>query len=132
MRRLGRIGALIGMVFLMVPMLVLAQPPVAPPPKPEAPPVAPGPTAAQPKATPGFTQESLLKQSKEVLSELLAIKSSGKLAPDQMKRLDDLLPRAKSVTAELEKPVSRARLPQLALAVVDLQNHVGVLKTMMK
>ena len=83
--------------------------------------------------TGGFSKDSLLAQAKEMVSDLMSMKSSGKLAPEQTKQVDTLLPKATSLTSELEKPqVEAAKLPQLASDVSDLQKQVGVLKTFMK
>ena len=81
----------------------------------------------------GFSKDSLLAQAKEMVSDLTSMKSSGKLAPEQTKQVDTLLPKATSLTSELEKPqVDAAKLPQLASDVSDLQKQVGVLKSFMK
>ena len=83
--------------------------------------------------TGGFSKDALLAQAKEMVSDLVSMKSSGKLAPDQTKQVDTLLPKATSLTSELEKPqVEAAKLPQLASDVSDLQKQVGVLKSFMK
>ena len=83
--------------------------------------------------TGGFSKDSLLAQAKEMVSDLLSMKSSGKLAPEQTKQVDTLLPKATSLTSELEKPqVEAAKLPQLASDVSDLQKQVGVLKSFLK
>ena len=83
--------------------------------------------------TGGFSKESLLAQAKEMVSDLTSMKSSGKLPPEQTKQVDTLLPKATSLTSELEKPqVEAAKLPQLASDVSDLQKQVGVLKSFMK
>jgi hypothetical protein len=83
--------------------------------------------------TGGFSKDSLLAQAKEMVSDLMSMKSSGKLAPEQTKQVDTLLPKATSLTSELEKPqVEAAKLPQLASDVSDLQKQVGALKSFMK
>jgi hypothetical protein len=83
--------------------------------------------------TGGLSKDSLLAQAKAMVSDLTAMKSSGKLAPEQTKQVDTLLPKATSLTSELEKPqVEAAKLPQLASDVSDLQKQVGVLKSFMK
>jgi hypothetical protein len=83
--------------------------------------------------TGGFSKDSLLAQAKEMVSDLTSMKSSGKLAPEQTKQVDTLLPKATSLTSELEKPqVEAAKLPQLASDVSDLQKQVEVLKSFMK
>ena len=50
-----------------------------------------------------------------MVSDLTSMKSSGKLAVEQTKQVGTLLPKATSLTSELEKPqVEAAKLPQLA------------------
>jgi hypothetical protein len=81
----------------------------------------------------GFSKDSLLTQAKEMVSDLTSMKSSGKLPAEQSKQVDTLLPKATSLTSELEKPqVEAAKLPKLASDVSDLQKQVGALKTFMK
>ena len=68
-----------------------------------------------------------------MVSDLTSMKSSGKLAAEQTKQVDTLLPKATSLTSELEKPqVDAAKLPKLANDVSDLQKQVGALKSFMK
>jgi hypothetical protein len=79
--------------------------------------------------TAGGAKDSLLRQAQELVSDLVSMKSSGKLAPAQAKQVDSLLPKAQSVTGELEKPqVEAARLPQLAADLSDLQKQASLLK----
>src|SRR5262245_18359132 len=69
-----------------------------------------------------LSKEALLRQAKDLLAELTSMKSSGKLAPVQSKQVDQLLPKAQSLTGELEKPqVEASRLPQLASNLSYLQ-----------
>ena len=83
--------------------------------------------------TGGFSKASLLKQAQDLVSDLTSMKSAGKLAPDQVKEVDGLLPKAQSLTGELEKPqVEPARLPKLATDLSDLQKQASVLKGFMK
>jgi len=100
-----------------------------------------GPAAAQlggmqlPGGLPtgGFSKDALLQQAKALLGDLTSMKDSGKLGQDQVRQVDDLLPKARSLNDELEKPqVDAARLPQLASNLGDLQKQVGVLKGFMK
>ena len=61
------------------------------------------------------------------------MKSSGKLAPEQVQKVDTLLPKAQSLNTELAKPqVDAASLPQMASNLSELQKEVGVLKGFMK
>jgi len=81
----------------------------------------------------GFSKDALLQQAKDLVAELLSMKDSGKLPPAQTKQVDELLPRAQSLTTELAKPqVETSRLPQLATNLTDLQKHVASLKSFMK
>jgi len=81
----------------------------------------------------GFSKDSLLTQAKEVVSELTSMKSSGKLPAEQSTQVDTLLPKATSLTSELEKPqVDVAQLPKLANDLSDMQKQVGALKSFMK
>jgi hypothetical protein len=81
----------------------------------------------------GISKDTLLNQAKAMVTDLTAMKSSGKLAPSQITQVDTLLPKAASLTGELEKPqVDSARLPQLASELGDLQKQVGALKGLMK
>ena len=83
--------------------------------------------------TGGLSKDSLLSQAKQLLSELTSMKNSGKLAPDQMKQVDGLMPKAQSLTSELEKPqVEASKLPQLASNLSELQKEVGALKSLIK
>jgi hypothetical protein len=83
--------------------------------------------------TGGLSTDTLLKQAQTVVADLIAMKSSGSLAPAQAKQVDGLLPKAQSLTGELEKPqVDAARLPQLASNLTGLQKQVAVLKGFMK
>ncbi len=83
--------------------------------------------------TGGFSKDALLSQAKTMLTDLTSIMSSGKLAPEQLKQIDTMLPKATSLTNELEKPqVDAAKLPQLATDLSDLQKQVTALKDLMK
>ena len=83
--------------------------------------------------TGGFSKDALLSQAKTILSDLISMKNSGTLAPEQLKQVDTMVPKATSLTSELEKPqVDAAKLPQLATDVNDLQKQVTALKGLMK
>ncbi len=83
--------------------------------------------------TGGLSKDSLLKQAKDLVADLTSLKGSGKLAPEQLKQVDGLLPKATSLTSELEKPqLDAAKLPQLASTLSDLQKQVGALKGSMR
>src|SRR5262245_525333 len=83
--------------------------------------------------TGGLSKDSLLQQAQSLLSDLLSMKSSGKLAPAQVNQVDELLPKAQSLNDELAKPqLDTAQLPQLASNLSDLQKQVGGLKALLK
>src|SRR5262245_13843152 len=83
--------------------------------------------------TGGFSKDALLTQAKAMVADLTSMKSSGKLAPPQAKQVDELLPKATSLTSELEKPqVQPSRLTQLASDLSDLQKQVSALKSLIK
>ncbi len=61
------------------------------------------------------SKDTLLNQAKALVTDLTSMKSGGNLAPSQVTQVDNLLPKATSLTGELEKPqVDAGRLPQLA------------------
>jgi hypothetical protein len=79
------------------------------------------------------SKADLLSQSKQMVTDLTSMKSSGKLAPDQAGKVDALLPKANALSTELEKPqVETSRLAQLAKDLGDLQKQVGALKGLVK
>lgn len=122
MRRRTMIGAGILAVLLLAPPAAFAQLAV--------PGIGGG---SLPMGGLGLSKDSLLNEAKGMVSDLTSMKSSGKLAPDQLKQVDDLLPKAQSLTSELEKPqVSATELPKLASNLSDLQKQVGVLKGFIK
>jgi hypothetical protein len=68
------------------------------------------------------SKDSVLAQAKQMVEELTSLKGSGKLAPEQTKKVDELLPRANSLTTELAKPhVETSKLTQYARDLSDLQ-----------
>ncbi len=85
-----------------------------------------------PTSLPG--KDQLLGQAKQMVEELTSLKGSGKLAPQQVKKVDeDLLPRANSLTSELSKPqVETGKLTQLSRDVTDLQKQITSLKSLVK
>jgi hypothetical protein len=61
------------------------------------------------------------------------MKSSGKLDEVQTKQVDGMLPKAQSLTSELEKPqVPPSKLSQLASSLSDLQKQMTTLKSAVK
>jgi hypothetical protein len=79
------------------------------------------------------SKDALLSQATEMVSDLTALKSSGKLGAEQAAQVDTLLPKATSLKTELAKPqIEATKLPQLATELKDLQSQVGTLKSLVK
>ena len=79
------------------------------------------------------SKDALLGQAKGMVSDLTSMKSSGKLDAAQTKQVDSMLPKAKSLTSELEKPqVPPNKLTQLASSLSDLQKQLTTLKGLLK
>ena len=75
----------------------------------------------------------LLEQAQKLVTELTAMKSSGKLGAADASKVDTLLPKATAVNTELAKPqVPPSRLTQLAGQLGDLQKQVGALQGLLK
>lgn len=75
----------------------------------------------------------LLEQAQKLVTQLTAMKSSGKLGAADASKVDSLLPKATAVNTELAKPeVPPSRLAQLAGQLGDLQKQVGTLQGLMK
>jgi len=93
-------------------------------------PQVPG-TGSLPTSMP--SKDSLLEQAKGMVSDLTSMKSSGKLDAAQTKQVDGMLPKAQSLTSELEKPqVPPSKLTQLASSLSDLQKQLATLKGLVK
>jgi hypothetical protein len=79
------------------------------------------------------SKDALLDQAKGMVSDLTSMKSSGKLDVAQTKQVDGMLPKAQSLTSELEKPtVAPSKLTQLASSLSDLQKQLTTLKGLIK
>jgi hypothetical protein len=79
------------------------------------------------------SKDQLLTQAKQLVEDLTSLKGSGKLVPEQTKKVDELLPRANSLTSELAKPqVETSKLTQYAQDLSDLQKQVTSLKSLVK
>ena len=79
------------------------------------------------------SKDQLLGQAKQMVSDLTSLKSNTSLPAAQVKKVDELLPRANSLTDELAKPqVETSRLGQLATELTDLQKQVTSLKSLVK
>ncbi len=118
-------------IFVVAPFAAHAQMPggVQVPQAPQVPQV-PG-TGSVPTAMP--SKDSLLQQAKGMVSDLTSMKSSGKLDAAQTKQVDGMLPKAQSLTSELEKPqVPPSKLTQLASSLSDLQKQLATLKGLIK
>ena len=75
----------------------------------------------------------LLEQAQKLVADLTSMKSSGKLDAAQTKQVDGMLPKAQSLTSELEKPqVPPNKLTQLASSLSDLQKQLATLKGLIK
>jgi len=75
----------------------------------------------------------LLEQAQKLVTELIAMKSSGKLGVADAGKVDALLPKATALNTELAKPqVPPSRLTQLAGQLGDLQKQVGAFQGLMK
>jgi hypothetical protein len=67
------------------------------------------------------------------VSDLTALKSSGKLAPAQAQQVDGLLPKATALTSGLQQPqVPTSKLAEYATTLKDLQQQIGTLKSAIK
>jgi hypothetical protein len=79
------------------------------------------------------SKDQLLAQAKQMVSDLTSLKANPSLPAPQVKKVDELLPRATSLTDELAKPqVETTRLGQLAKDLADLQKQVASLKSLVK
>ena len=115
-------------IFVVTPVVTHAQMPggVQVPQAPQM----PG-TGSLPTSLP--SKDSLLEQAKGMVSDLTSMKSSGKLDAAQTKQVDGMLPKAQSLTSELEKPqVPPNKLTQLASSLSDLQKQLATLKGLIK
>ncbi len=80
-----------------------------------------------------LSKDTLLQQAKGMVSDLTSMKSSGKLDAAQTKQVDGMLPKAQSLTSELEKPqVPPSKLTQLASSLSDLQKQLATLQSLVK
>jgi type VI secretion system protein VasD len=80
------------------------------------------------------SKDSLLGQANVLATDLASMNSSGKLTPQQATQVAQLLTKATALKGELGSlsSVDPLRLPQLASDLVDLQEQVGALKTLVK
>jgi len=68
-----------------------------------------------------------------MVSDVKALKSSGKLAPPQVQQVDTLLPKATAVTSGLQQPqVPSSKLVEYATQLKDLQQQLTALKSLVK
>jgi hypothetical protein len=123
MRQRIPIGTWILAVLLMSPLTALAQIPGGV--------QVPGTSALPSASLP--TKDGLLEQAKGMVTDLTAMKSSGKLAPAQVQQVDGLLPKATALTSDLQKPqIPTSKLAEYATTLNDLQKQVGMLKSAIK
>jgi hypothetical protein len=88
-------------------------------------------------STPGVpavpSKDALLQQATGTVSDLNALKSSGKLTPPQVQQVDTLLPKATAVTSGLQQPqVPSSKLVEYATQLKDLQQQLTALKALVK
>jgi hypothetical protein len=80
-----------------------------------------------------LSKDALLQQAQGMVSDLTSMKSSGKLDAAQTTQVDGMLPKAQSLTSELEMPqVSPSKLMQLGSSLSDLQKQLGTLQSLVK
>ena len=79
-------------------------------------------------------KDALLAQANGMATDLATMKSSGKLTPEQTTQMAKLLVKATTLKSDLEnlKSVDPLKLSQLMSTLVDLQQQVGALKTLVK
>ena len=129
MRQRILVGAVIVTALLGAPLSTLAQLPGGV----QIPGTGSVPSGVPSVPTNPFSKDALLQQSKDMVADLTSMKTSGKLTPPQVTQVDGMLPKAQSLTTELEKPqVEASKLSQLASTLSDLQKQVGQLKALMK
>jgi type VI secretion system protein VasD len=80
------------------------------------------------------SKDALLAQANGMATDLATMKSSGKLTPEQATQTGKLLVKATTLKSDLEnlKSVDPLKLSQLMSTLVDLQQQVGALKTLVK
>ena len=80
------------------------------------------------------SKDALLAQANGMATDLATMKSSGKLTPEQATQTAKLLVKATTLKSDLEnlKGADPLKLSQLASTLVDLQQQVGALKTLVK
>jgi len=79
------------------------------------------------------SKDSLLQQAQGMVTDLKALKSSGKLAPAQVQQVDGMLPKATEVTSGLQQPqVPTSKLAEYASTLKDLQQQIATLKGLVK
>jgi hypothetical protein len=109
-------------VFLTAPLAALAQMPGGM--------QVPG-TGSLPTSM--LSKDTLLQQAKGMVSDLTSMKSSGKLDAAQATQVDGMLPKAQSLTSELEKPqIPPSKVTQLASSLSDLQKELATLQGLVK
>ena len=90
-------------------------------------------TGSMPSVPSVPSKDSLLQQAQGMVSDLKALKSSGKLAPPQVEQVDTLLPKATAVTSGLQQPqVPTSKLVEYATQLKDLQQQLTALKSLVK
>ena len=130
MRKHILVGAWILSLLLLPALTALAQIPGGVQ-VPTAPSMPSMPSAPSMPAVP--SKDTLLQQATGMVSDLNALKSSGKLAPPQVQQVDTLLPKATAVTSGLQQPqVPSSKLVEYATQLKDLQQQLTALKSLVK
>jgi len=127
MRQRILIGAWILSLLLLPALTALAQVPggVQVPGVPSAPAMPSVPTLP--------SKDSLLQQAQGMVTDLNALKSSGKLAPAQVQQVDGMLPKATAVTTGLQQPqVPTSKLAEYVNTLKELQQQLTALKSLVK
>jgi hypothetical protein len=126
MRKYILVGACILSLLVLPALTALAQIQV-----PSAPSMPSMPTTPSMPSVP--SKDSLLQQATGMVSDLNALKSSGKLAPPQVQQVDTMLPKATAVTSGLQQPqVPSSKLVEYAQTLKDLQQQLTALKSLVK
>ena len=80
------------------------------------------------------SKDSLLAQANDMVTDLASMNSSGKLTPEQVTQVAQLLTKATALKGDVQNlsSVNPLQLSQLASNLADLQEQVGALKALVK
>jgi len=132
MRKYILVGAGILSLLLLPAFTALAQ--IQVPGKGSMPTVPSAPSMPSAPSVPAVpSKDALLQQATGMVSDLNALKSSGKLAPPQVPQVAPPPPQAPAVTSGLQQPqVPSSKLVEYATQLKDLQQQVTALKSLVK